>query len=175
MWTKNRKKSGFTLLELMIGAAVLIVALVGLIAAYTGCFTVNETSRSLTFAINGAQEKLEEMRNHNFDTIVGAYSPGGSEGNTFTINPANWLATENQNAVIYILNPQTNAILNTSPAANPGLDLYKIIITVCWRQKGGRIFGEDSDLDGVIDSGEDTNENNILDSPVQLVTLLAKR
>lgn len=168
-------KSGFTLLELMIGATVLIVALVGLIAAYIGCFTLNEGARNLTIAINGAQEKLEEIRNHNFDTMVGDYSPGGSDGNTFTIDPTNWLTAENQTAVIYILNPQTDVILNTSPTANPGLDLYKITITICWRQKGGRIFGEDGNLDGVFDAGEDINGNDRLDSPAQLVTLMAKR
>ena len=53
------------MLELMIGAAVLIVALVGLIAAYTGCFSLNESARNLTIAINDAQCVIEEIRDRN--------------------------------------------------------------------------------------------------------------
>ena len=41
---KFMAKSGFTLLELMIGVAILVIALVGLIAAYIGCFTLNNLS-----------------------------------------------------------------------------------------------------------------------------------
>ena len=126
--------------------------------------------------MNGAQQKLEEIRNHNFNTMVGDYSPGGSEGNTFTIDPANWLAAGDQSAVIYILNPQTGVILNTSPSANPGLDLYEIRVTICWRQKGNRIIGEDANLDGVWDqASEDANGNGQLDSPAQIVTLISER
>lgn len=176
MKIQNTKGSrGFTLLELMIGSAILIVALAGLLAAFIGCLRLNETAKNLTIAINGAQEKLEEIRNYNFNTMVGAYSPGGSQGNTFTIDPANWLAAENQRAVIYILNPQTGAILNTSPLANPGLALYEVRIAVCWRQSTGRLFGEDDNLNGTLNIGEDDNSNGYIDSPGQLVTLIAER
>lgn len=176
-------KTGFTLIELMIGAVVLVTALLGLLGVFTGCFGLNETARNLTIAINGSQQRLEEMRRHtlaNFDSIVGDCSPGGSVGNTFTIN--NWLPAAEQGAVIYILNPQTGAILNTSPAANPGLTLYEVRITVCWRQRGGRIIGEDNGtgaggiaLDGVLNGSEDVDGNNMLDSPAQIITLMGQR
>lgn len=178
------KRGGFTLLEVMIAAAVLVVALLGLLGVFTGCFGLNETARNLTIAINGAQEKLEEIRNYSsdsFDTMVGDYSSGGTEGNTFTISPANWLAAGEQSAVIYFRNPATGAILNTGPTASPGLNLYEVRITVCWRQKGGRIIGEDGGtgggiaLDGVLNGNEDADGNNMLDSPAQIVTLMAER
>lgn len=70
MITVNIKKSGFTLLELLIGTAVLIVALVGLIAAYTGCFVLNENARNLTIAINDAQCVMEEMRDRNITSNI---------------------------------------------------------------------------------------------------------
>ncbi len=176
--------TGFTLVEVMIAAAVSVVVLLGLLGSYVGCFNLNESAKNLTIAMNGAQEKLEEIRNHcsdHFGTMVADYSPGGLIGDTFTISPGTWLAAGNQSAVVYILDPQTGAILNTGPAANPGLDLYEIRIVVCWRQRGGRTVGEDNGrgggiaLNGICDGAEDTNGNNILDSPAQIATLITER
>jgi hypothetical protein len=55
-------------------------------------------------------------------------------------------------------------------------DLLEITISVCWRQ-GGRVMGEDTDLDGNLDAGEDKSSplNGIIDSPVELVTRVANR
>ena len=175
------RRAGFTLVELALVIAIMGVVLTGLLGAFIACFALNETSENLTIAINGAQVKMEEIRNHvdtvnDFGVLITDYSPGGVIGNTFTIDPVNWLGAVNQSAVIYILDPQSGIILNTGPTADPGLDLYDIRITVCWRQKGGRIVGEDSNLDGVLNAGEDTSTvNNILDSPAQIITLIAKR
>lgn len=144
---------GFTLMELMIAAAVLIAVLVGLLAAFIGCFALNETSRNLTIAINGCQRKLEEIHDESFGQIFASY-----DGATFEV--AGLRDADSEGVV---------EVDNTDP------DLLVISVTVCWRQKGGRIFGEDSDLDGVLDAGEDDNGNGQLDSPAQLVTLMARR
>jgi prepilin-type N-terminal cleavage/methylation domain-containing protein len=177
-------KTGFTLIEVMIAAAISVVVLLGLLGAYIGCFNLNESAKNLTIAINGAQQKMEEIRNHcfdHFDTVVSDYSPAGLVGNTFTISPGIWLAPANQSAVVYILNPQTGVILNTGPAANPGLDLYEVRTVVCWRQRGARTIGEDNGrgggiaFNGICDGAEDANGNNILDSPAQITTLITER
>ncbi len=152
MSTQNKKISGFTLLELMIGAAVLIEALVGLIAAYTGCFTLNEEARNLTIAINGAQDKMEEIRNLSFNQIA------AQDGTNFEIDG---LSDTDSEGIVEV------------DSSNP--DLLVVIVSICWRQKGGRIIGEDSNLNGDLDAGEDANGNNQLDSPVRLVTLMARR
>ncbi|MBU4312687.1 MAG: prepilin-type N-terminal cleavage/methylation domain-containing protein [Candidatus Omnitrophica bacterium] len=150
---QHKHNSGFTLLEMMIGAMILIVALVGIIAAYTGCFTLNETARNLTIAINGCQEKLEEIRNESFGQIFANY-------NSTTFEVAGLSNSDSEGVV---------EVNNTNP------DLLRISVTICWQQKGDRIFGEDSDLDGALDAGEDVNGNDQLDSPAKLVTLIARR
>jgi len=54
--------------------------------------------------------------------------------------------------------------------------LLDIIITVCWRQPDGRIFGEDANLDGNWTIAEDTLvSNGRLDSPAQLRVLLSQK
>lgn len=99
----------------------------------------------------GAQERLEEIRNHNFYRIYSDY-----DNTTFEVT-----GIEEAKGRV--------DVDNTDP------DLLKITVTICWKQVGGRIIGEDLNLDGDLDTGEDSNGNEQLDSPVQIVTLMAKR
>ncbi len=54
--------------------------------------------------------------------------------------------------------------------------LLEVVITVCWQQPDGRVFGEDANLNGVLDAGEDINPaNGIMDSPAQLRVFLSEK
>jgi hypothetical protein len=54
-------------------------------------------------------------------------------------------------------------------------EFLDVTVSICWRQ-GNRIIGEDANLNGVLDSGEDTMEaNGIIDSTVQLKTRVANK
>lgn len=144
-------KKGFVFVEVLLGTAILAFVLCGILATYINCFDLISTSRNSTAAINSAQSVIEEIRDSSFSSIFNDYN-----NRTFTVTeiPAS-------RGVIYV---------NTT---NP--DLLRITISVCWRQQGNRVFGEDLDLDGVIDAGEDRNANNMLDSPVQIIALIASR
>lgn len=151
------KRQGFTLLELMLGATILVVALVGLLATYLGSFDINETAKNLTLAINAAQQKLEELRDYNFYKIYEDYN-----NTTFEVS-----GISSQDA-------EGSAIVDNSDP-----DLLKITISVCWRQRGNRIIGEDNGkgggvaLNGRIDGLEDVDADGVIDSPVYVVTLLS--
>ena len=149
----------FTLLELMIAAAVLIVALLGLLGVFTGCFGLNETAKNLTIAINGAQEKMEEIRNADFGTIIANYN------GPFNISGLDGIGR-----------------VDATYVAGTNNSLIDIRVVICWRQGRNRIIGEDDGtgaggiaLDGVLNGNEDVNGNNMLDSPAQIVTLMAER
>ena len=139
-------------MELMIAAAILVVALGGLIAAYIGCFNLNETARNLTIAMNGAQREMERIRNLPLSQI------SAEDGNSFEIAG---IADTDSEGIVEV------------DSSDP--DLLVVTITICWRQKGDRVVGEDANLNGVLDAGEDTNGNGRLDSPAQVVTLISRR
>jgi prepilin-type N-terminal cleavage/methylation domain-containing protein len=142
---------GFTLMELMIAALILALVLVGLLASYITCMQLAEIAKNTSLAMNAIRAKAEEITAHPFDNIKTDYD-------TVTFIPS----TLNGIGVSYV------------DDTNP--DLLKITITVCWRQSRGRVIGEDSDLDGQLDVGEDTiNANGILDSPAQIVTYIARK
>lgn len=145
---------GFTLLEIMLAVAILVIVLCGILATYISCFELISLSKNLTLAINSCQMKIEEIRDYTFSQIYSYYN-----NQTFEVDE---MPPGYSKGVILVDN------------SNP--DLLKVTITVCWRQRANRIIGEDLDLDGVLDSGEDLNSNpGIIDSPAQLVTLITQR
>jgi len=53
-------------------------------------------------------------------------------------------------------------------------ELLEVTVSVCWQQVL-RVIGEDKNLNGVLDAGEDTNGNGKIDSSVQLVTRIVNK
>jgi prepilin-type N-terminal cleavage/methylation domain-containing protein len=149
------KRAGFTLVEVLVAVGILAVVIVGLLRLFIYCSILSDLSGNMTLATNEAQSKLEEIRNHDYGSIVTDYSSGGTPGNTFNLTELTGMG------VITIDN------------SNP--DLLQIDINVSWQNKDGRISGEDTDLDGVIDAGEDLDSNGKLDSIASIVSLIARR
>lgn len=65
-----KKKSGFTLVEVLITTAILVGALAGILSLVTYSYSMVETSRNSSQALNIAQRRLEEIRNRPFDEII---------------------------------------------------------------------------------------------------------
>lgn len=73
-------RRGFTLLEVMIGAAILAIAIMGLLAVLTATSRLQQTNRETTQALNAIRDKLEELRNYpNFNELSTA--SGGANVN----------------------------------------------------------------------------------------------
>lgn len=153
----RRINSGFTLIEVMLAGTILTIALLAILLVYMNCFELFFTSRNLTYATNAIHRKIEEIRDHPFDDITNFYTQPGNR--TFDVDD---IQTGSM-GVIYI-DPS-----NTDP------DFREIVVSVSWRQRANRIIGEDLNLNGIRDAGEDINDNLILDSPAQLITLITNR
>jgi hypothetical protein len=134
---------------MLLAGAIVVFAVSGILAMYVGCFDLNTTAKNINIALSAAQGLMEEMRNASF-TDINDYN-----GMTFAVNN--------------ISSSKGVVDINSS---NP--ELLSVTITVCWNQKN-RIFGEDRNLNGVLDVGEDVNNNGIMDSPAQITALIANR
>jgi len=68
----NKKLShkGFSLIELMVAAVILSLAIFGIFQAFSTGFLGMFDSRDRTVATNYVQEKMEELKNADFDTVV---------------------------------------------------------------------------------------------------------
>ena len=150
-----RAAEGFTLAELLLAVIILGFVLGGLLQVFIRCSVLAELAYNKTVAMSEAQGKMEEIRSYDYGSIAADYASGGSQGNTFSLSQLTGTG------VIYI--DSSNA------------DLLEVEIVVSWQNKYGRIIGEDIDLDGALDSGEDVDGNNKLSSIATLVSLIAAR
>jgi prepilin-type N-terminal cleavage/methylation domain-containing protein len=77
---KKLSKQGFSLIELMVAAAILAIVIVGIFLAFGTGFQGMTDTRDRTVATNYAREKMEDIKNKSFGEITyespPAYIPG---------------------------------------------------------------------------------------------------
>ncbi|MBI3618229.1 MAG: prepilin-type N-terminal cleavage/methylation domain-containing protein [Candidatus Omnitrophica bacterium] len=116
-------QKGFTLVEVLIAVGILAVVIVGLLQLFVYCSNLAEAAGNTTLAVNEAQNKMEEIRNHDFNSIATDYASGGTPGNTFTLTSLNGTGT-----------------ITTSQEAGGSSELLRIQIDVSWQNKNSRNF-----------------------------------
>jgi hypothetical protein len=145
-------KNAFSLLELVVACAVLMFIIIGLIYTYIACFELNDFNRGLTLANNALQAQMESIRETNFDNLLAL------DGTTFTMN-----GFSSGDAI---------GVRDIYVTGYP--DLIYVRLVGCWRQKSGRVVGEDTNLDGTLQQSEDSDNDNVMDSPAEIVTFLSR-
>jgi hypothetical protein len=147
---RRRAEKGFVLPEMLLATLIAAFALCGILLTYIACMDSIKISKNASIATSAAQGLLEEIRNKPFPQIVTNYNQL-----SFTVN-----GIPNSRGIVYV------------DDTNP--ELLLVIISICWKE-GNRVVGEDVNLNGLLDAGEDSNGNNIIDSTVKLVTQVANR
>lgn len=74
---KSRSKKGFTLIELMMGVAILLVSGLALLSGFLGSMFLNNSSNNLTTAVNDAQYVLEQVRDLDYTSCIQTGFSGG--------------------------------------------------------------------------------------------------
>lgn len=149
---------GFSLVEVLIAAAILAFCLCGLLAIYINLLFLSDLARDLTSVTNLVQEKMEEMKKREFGTI-------SSFEEAFDEN----LVLESESGYD---SQNKKGILIGEVSDTTYTDLKRVRINAYFKSQN-RVIGEDKNLNGDLDSGEDTLiSNNRLDSPVDLVGLI---
>ena len=148
-------KKGVSLVEVLISAVILVIVAVVFLQSYISCIKLASMSKETLFALNSAAAKLEEVRSYTFSSIYSYYNNGA--GHTFKVAE---------------LNPGDSMGIVSVDNSNP--NLLKVAVTVCWRHMGAGIVGEDTNLDGILQSSEDANNNGEMDSPVKLATYIVR-
>lgn len=166
---KLKSQQGFTLAELMVAALILVTILVGLLASYVTCFDLNETSKNTTLAVDAAQQKMAQVSDYSF---ANACSNFNNTNFTLADSDLALMPAGESRGKIYVYAYTGSSTSNSCADCTCDYDMLRVVVSVCWRQKSGRVIGEDKDLDGILDAGEDTNGNGKIDSPVQLVAFL---
>ncbi|MBF0478668.1 MAG: prepilin-type N-terminal cleavage/methylation domain-containing protein [Candidatus Omnitrophica bacterium] len=150
---KKINNSGMSLVELMVACGILAVFFLGVIIVFIKCIQMTELARNSSLAMSLAKTRMEQIRLHNnipFNQVLLTY-----DGIIF---PTPGL---NGKGVSYVDADITNPKLLT------------VTVEVSWREKSGLIVGEDKNLDGQFEVGEDTLVvNTRLDSPAEITGII---
>ena len=144
--TLEKVRGGFTLLELLAAVLILACLFTVVLLVFLKCLELNDVAANSSKALLAAKSRLSEVENTSFSQAYNTY-------NNVSFN----IAGLNGKGVTYVDNSTPN--------------LLSITVVVSWKQPNGRVIGEDKDLDGQLDPGEDQNGNGKLDSLVQLSTI----
>lgn len=142
--------SGFTLAELVVAAGIMGVVVAGILVSYIRCMELNEASQNKSLAVKAARHQMEIIKNTAYANLVATYHNVPFAVTGFTGQGISYVT------VLDAKNTQ-------------------VVVSVSWRQKNGRVYGEDKNLNGVINAGEDANVDGMLNSPVDIVTRIFKR
>lgn len=176
---------GLTMLELMIVVAIVGFALIGLLISYISSLNLSEFDRNLTIGMNIAREKMEELynaRNLDFDNLGLSMCTGQLPSGSCTVtssgnNKIVSFSTLNIQQKYHGFNGSCTVYIQDRAAGSvPVNQIKEARVIVCWRQRLGNIIGEDVNLNGVLDTGEDTGgKAGELDSPCELISAFVKR
>lgn len=144
-------KKGFTLIEVLVAATVVLLCLCGLLLTYVNLFFLTDLSRDFTRANSALQAKMEEIKKTNFDSL------STLNGQVFDIVGFSSSTAKGQVAV-------ANTVYS---------DLKRVRVVVCFKSRQ-RLVGEDKNLNGILEASEDINRNGRIDSPAEVVTLFSK-
>jgi len=117
------KKAGFTLTEVLMAMAVLLIGVLGVIQLFPTGLNASRESKDETVATNLVQAKLENFKAANYDDIV---NEDRAKVSTNPNDPS--YKFDRQTQVQYV---DTNLAQSTQD-----LGLKKIIVTVFWQENG---------------------------------------
>lgn len=144
---RQRKSSdGFTMMEILIVTLIILPIFVSVMYLFVKSMEAADLSRNTARALLVVKSKMADIDNTSFNQVKATF-------NNVTFTTSNLTGR----GVSYVDDAQAG--------------ILRITTTFCWRERSGRVIGEDLDLDGQLDSGEDKNANGILDSPVSLATV----
>ena len=142
---KIKDQSGLTVVEVLIATLILVPLFAIGMMVFIKCIDLSDMSKNSSLAVWSVKKRIADIENTAYNQIFGNYN-----NTTFTINGLTGMGKT------YVDNSSASHLVVT--------------VSFSWRERSGRIVGEDKDLDGVLDAGEDTNANGQLDSIVKLST-----
>ena len=129
----------------MIATLIFTFTFAGVIMVFIRCIELSEMARHSSIAVNACKNRIAAIEDTAFDQILATYN-----NTTFTATDINGIGKT------YVTSLTTN--------------MLKVTLVFCWKEKNGRALGEDKNISGSLDAGEDTNGNGTIDSPVKVTT-----
>ena len=168
---RHAAEDGLTLIELLVGAFILTVAIVALLDVLSRNVVLNDHTRNRSWAMSDANRVMERLREQNTGAACATPSLAPPAGfPTWDL----WLASAGAGGGGKSLpvNAGVQELVWVSPDPGAG-SLKPVTVTVCWRDQG-RVVGE-CQWNGAQLQPNDTDGNGIITGPATLSTLMTCR
>ena len=163
------KPRGLTLMEIVFSVGLMAVIAVGALSIYPALFDVLTVNSQKLIAWEVAKREMESLKNTSFDTLMlQAYDPGSQQPVAYAFPTDLMTKYLPQGSGVYYIERMHDKDNNLISG------LLKIETVVCLKA-GRRILGEDLNLNGILDTGEDSNNDHKITSPIDLTTLIMKK
>lgn len=168
-------RASFTLVELLVGAVMLIMILSSLLVAFQGQAVLNEHHRNRSWAVNDASRVMERIRRLNIGCATPTVAQPAECGGACASWDAWVAAAAGGGGKSFQPNPGNERVVVSNP--NPGGDPLQVTVAACWRHRN-RTIGECSFAGGVLTAADGANGyafNGIIESPAMLSTVMTCR
>jgi len=190
-----RARTGFTLIEVVLGTLTLVIAITAILGAFLGQTVLNEHARHLSLAIQDANRVIEQIRQdttgaacnlnvmppsgaNNWDAWLNGAGGGKSIQPTPSTNELIVVTCQNSQGTQYCPPSQVGAGEWKVGPAGGSMDPLRVTIAVCWRHRN-RTIGECTVVDGTLMPADGQNGpnaiNGVIESPAMLTTLVTCR
>ena len=168
---------GFSFIDVSLSMVVFLLAMVSLLVELVATVQLNESYRAQRLAWVAAIDQMEQLTKaaySDYQTFLDTHRV--VNGTTFTVtglNPNDTMGVIRLCTATLSLNgDHANTLCASAPSSDD--DVVVAYVTVCFRDSRSHVIGEDLDLDGILDAGEDQDGDSLIDSPVQLATRFAR-
>jgi len=125
----HRRRAGFTLLEVALGATILAIGFVGMIEGMTYATEMLDTARKQTLAAQIVEAEVEYLRMQPWSSIQGLASTSAATLSNYTEFSSTSLATVAGSSVTFA---------RTMAASDPHTNLRQITMTISWTSITGK-------------------------------------
>ncbi len=143
-----RGKKGFTLVEILVSTVIMAIAITSTLKVLIYLLQLNEANQASVECMNTVQGYMDEIKIVNYGDVVAIYN-----GMRFTVNDLTNRGVRHS-GIIYANEIEPDFLIDVQ-------------VVICWENKN-RIIGEDKNLNGILDGGEDENGNGRIDSPTMI-------
>lgn len=179
-----KKSSGFTLIETLVATVILSIVLVGALELFNRFFdaiTVTKNQYRYMMEVEAELDELLYQSEQNFGDVLNlnnnstflSYADSTTISLSDADNNSTFLSVADTSGNIYAC--RKIYVTNLDPGTTATTTcLLRVKAVICWKDKN-RVFGEDQNLNGVLDAGEDINKNGEIDSPCYAETVLVRK
>ena len=154
--------AGFTLVEVLVSAFIMSITLAAILGGFLGNMHLTNVATSKVAMQTQLDRFVEGLRQQPFATLTGRVRSQhrSSDDDAGFVLPTGY---------------QGELLVEYKLVTYGSVNAVEVTMDPIWREGQNRMIGEDANLNGVLNAGEDRNGNGRLDSPSQITIRIAQR